>query len=51
MFFFRLKNAQPYVVDLEPGDVLYVPHNWWHFVESVSEVTISLNSWIELKVF
>jgi len=29
--------------------VLYVPHNWWHFVESVSEVTISLNSWIELK--
>ena len=25
------KKSNPYVVDLNPGDVLYVPHNWWHY--------------------
>ena len=32
---------------LEPGDVLVIPHLWWHFVESL-ENSISINSWIEL---
>ena len=31
------------------GDVLYVPHNWWHHVESLSD-SISINTWVELKV-
>lgn len=28
--------------------MLYVPRHWWHYVESVDPVTISVNSWIEL---
>jgi HSPB1-associated protein 1 len=46
--FGSFKNTRPYVVDLEPGDVLYVPHNWWHYVESLSD-SISINTWVELK--
>ncbi|XP_069790907.1 HSPB1-associated protein 1 homolog isoform X3 [Narcine bancroftii] len=28
--------------------VLFVPRHWWHYVESLDPVTISINSWIEL---
>lgn len=28
--------------------MLYVPRHWWHYVESVDPVTVSVNSWIEL---
>lgn len=35
---------------LLPGQVLYVPRHWWHYVESVDPVTVSINSWIELEV-
>ena len=41
------KDSSPYVCDLESGDVLYVPHNWWHHVESLSD-SISINTWVEL---
>ncbi|XP_022288659.2 HSPB1-associated protein 1 homolog [Crassostrea virginica] len=41
------KNARPYTVVLEPGQVLYVPHHWWHYVESL-ENSISVNTWIEI---
>jgi HSPB1-associated protein 1 len=37
------------VVDLNPGDVLYVPHNWWHYVECLTD-SISINSWVDLKI-
>ena len=32
---------------LKPGDVLFVPKHWWHYVES-QETSISVNTWIEL---
>ncbi|XP_073490582.1 HSPB1-associated protein 1 isoform X2 [Aquarana catesbeiana] len=41
-------NAHPHVVTLHPGQVLFVPRHWWHYVESVDDVTVSVNSWIEL---
>lgn len=42
-------GARRHVVTLQPGQVLYVPRHWWHYVESVDPVTISVNSWIELE--
>ncbi|KAM5153008.1 HSPB1-associated protein 1 [Mantella aurantiaca] len=41
-------NAHPHVVTLHPGQVLFVPRHWWHYVELVDDVTVSVNSWIEL---
>ncbi|XP_037768445.1 HSPB1-associated protein 1 isoform X5 [Chelonia mydas] len=28
--------------------VLFVPRHWWHYVESIDPITVSINSWIEL---
>ncbi|XP_072253666.1 HSPB1-associated protein 1 homolog [Leuresthes tenuis] len=42
--------AKAHVVTLQPGQVLYVPRHWWHYVESVDPITVSVNSWIELEV-
>ncbi|KAL1122795.1 hypothetical protein AAG570_003121, partial [Ranatra chinensis] len=33
------------MVILEPGDILYVPKNWWHYVENLS-TAISINIWM-----
>ncbi|XP_069588722.1 HSPB1-associated protein 1 isoform X1 [Ranitomeya imitator] len=41
-------RARPHVVTLHPGQVLVVPRRWWHYVESVDDVTVSVNSWLEL---
>ncbi|MED6244564.1 hypothetical protein ATANTOWER_016355 [Ataeniobius toweri] len=43
-------GARAHIVTLEPGQVLYVPRHWWHYVESVDPITVSVNSWIELEV-
>lgn len=42
--------AKEHCVTLLPGQVLFVPRHWWHYVESVDPVTVSINSWIELEV-
>ncbi|XP_017324999.1 HSPB1-associated protein 1 homolog isoform X2 [Ictalurus punctatus] len=44
------RRARSYFVTLEPGQVLFVPRHWWHYVESVDPVTVSVNSWIEMEV-
>ncbi|XP_053116157.1 HSPB1-associated protein 1 isoform X2 [Hemicordylus capensis] len=44
----RFKKAQAHVVTLDPGQVLFVPRHWWHYVESIDPITVSINSWIEL---
>ncbi|KAM4626161.1 HSPB1-associated protein 1 [Discoglossus pictus] len=41
-------RASPHVVTLHPGQVLFVPRHWWHYVESIDDITVSVNSWIEL---
>ncbi|XP_056145065.1 HSPB1-associated protein 1 homolog [Lampris incognitus] len=43
-------RAKAHTVTLHPGEVLFVPRHWWHYVESVDPVTVSINSWIELEV-
>lgn len=38
-----LSTAQ--VVDLEPGDALFIPTMWWHHVESLAPYNILVNYW------
>ncbi|XP_068921030.1 HSPB1-associated protein 1 isoform X1 [Petaurus breviceps papuanus] len=42
-------KAQRHMVTLHPGQVLFVPRHWWHYVESIDPITVSINSWIELE--
>eukprot|EP00658_Telonema_sp_P-2_P079282 TRINITY_DN7615_c0_g1_i1.p1 TRINITY_DN7615_c0_g1~~TRINITY_DN7615_c0_g1_i1.p1 ORF type:complete len:155 (+),score=22.33 TRINITY_DN7615_c0_g1_i1:310-774(+) len=41
-----LKTA--WSVELQPGEVLYVPWHWWHEVRS-DETSVSVNVWMESK--
>ncbi|XP_012862615.2 HSPB1-associated protein 1 [Echinops telfairi] len=45
----RFREARRHTVTLGPGQVLFVPRHWWHYVESIDPVTVSINSWIELE--
>jgi len=40
-----LSFATPYIVTLQPGEVLFVPRHWWHFVYN-EEFSISVNTWL-----
>lgn len=31
--------------DVEPGDAIYIPNLWWHNVESLERVNLSMNYW------
>lgn len=33
---------------LNPGDILIVPANWWHYVENL-ELSLTVNTWIPLE--
>jgi len=43
----RFENARDraLVVELDPGDALYVPKLWWHQVEAVGDVNVLVNFW------
>ncbi|KAM8854882.1 HSPB1-associated protein 1 homolog isoform 3-T6 [Spinachia spinachia] len=43
------RGSRAHEVILQPGEVLFVPRHWWHYVESLDPVTVSINSWIELR--
>ena len=36
------------MIILEPKDILFVPHGWWHYVECLETCT-SVNVWIPSK--
>lgn len=38
-----LEHAQ--VVELEPGDALFIPYGWWHRVESLAALNALVNYW------
>ncbi|XP_023339562.1 HSPB1-associated protein 1 isoform X2 [Eurytemora carolleeae] len=46
--FNKLQYTTPYIVTLRPGDVLYVPRHWWHFVQNIT-FSVSVNTWVECK--
>ena len=43
----RFENARDraLVVELEPGDALYVPKLWWHQVEALEAFNVLVNYW------
>lgn len=41
---------KPKLITLEPGDVLFVPNGWWHYVESLDQINVSVNMWGKLKM-
>ncbi|NXO00837.1 HBAP1 protein, partial [Rhinopomastus cyanomelas] len=45
----EFRNATPHIITLCPGQVLLIPRHWWHYVESIDPITVSINSWIELE--
>ena len=42
----NVAGTHPHVVELLPGDVLFVPRHWWHHVQNL-ELSISINIWLE----
>ncbi|XP_015591215.1 HSPB1-associated protein 1 isoform X2 [Cephus cinctus] len=38
---------RPKCITLEPGQVLFVPGGWWHYVESL-DLSVSVNVWLPL---
>lgn len=40
----KLKTAQPYIVDLQAGETLFIPSFWWHHLRNL-EPSIAMNFW------
>lgn len=40
------QKAHPFECTISEGDVLYIPPNWWHHVQTV-DASISINYWFE----
>eukprot|EP00930_Biecheleria_cincta_P047529 TRINITY_DN32965_c0_g1_i1.p1 TRINITY_DN32965_c0_g1~~TRINITY_DN32965_c0_g1_i1.p1 ORF type:complete len:490 (-),score=100.25 TRINITY_DN32965_c0_g1_i1:31-1500(-) len=41
----RWRGARGRIVELEPGDALYIPPYWWHHVQSLTPETTSMAMW------
>ena len=42
---FRAALAAAVSAELGPGDAIYIPHLWWHHVESLEPVNVLVNYW------
>lgn len=40
----RFRGVERITVDLEPGEILYIPRLWWHQIHSL-DLSISVNQW------
>lgn len=43
------KLGKPYLVKLNPGDMLYLPPYWFHHVEASETLSISVNVWTDCR--
>ncbi|XP_005095742.2 HSPB1-associated protein 1 [Aplysia californica] len=44
----EFQKSHPVVIVLHPGQTLYVPRHWWHYVESL-DPAISVNVWVPVE--
>ncbi|WP_076419275.1 cupin-like domain-containing protein [Colwellia sp. UCD-KL20] len=42
---FKIAQDNAFIIDLNPGDALYIPSMWWHHVEAFSQFNILINFW------
>lgn len=42
---FRAALATAHVIELEPGDAIYIPALWWHHVEAFGPFNLLVNYW------
>ncbi|NND81882.1 MAG: cupin-like domain-containing protein [Gammaproteobacteria bacterium] len=42
---YRVAEAAALVVDLEPGDAVFIPSMWWHHVEALDAFNVLVNYW------
>lgn len=42
---FRAALAAAVSAELEPGDAIFIPHLWWHHVESLEPCNVLVNYW------
>ena len=48
----RFRDARVLEVELEPGDVLFLPVGWWHWVKSLdASITVSFNNFVFPNTF
>lgn len=49
----KFRDTCPLMVTLDPGDVLYVPYHWWHYVKCIDDqpddLCISINQWLPMS--
>jgi jumonji domain-containing protein 7 len=43
-------EAHPIHITLNPGDTLYLPAGWWHYVRQSEGITIALNWWYDIEM-
>lgn len=43
-------DISPIHVRLRPGEMLYLPAGWWHYVEQAKEITIAINWWYDMEM-
>ncbi|KAF5363697.1 hypothetical protein D9756_000620 [Leucocoprinus leucothites] len=40
----------PIQIRLRPGEALYLPTGWWHYVQQAKETTIAINWWYDMEM-